>query len=219
MLRLQQIDESNISDHYWIESTDTVYYLRERNHGTWSAGETNQLIHNVKIKPTESSNRIYYKNKAIRQVVNELSAAVNVEWAKTQLFVPVPPSKAIGHEDYDPRLILILENLFGGGLKVSELVVQDESMEAAHESANRPSKEELLEAYSLNQNVATVEDVTGICVFDDVISAGSHFWAMKATIALRYPGVPVTGLFVARQRQDDREPVEFPDFDPDDLSF
>jgi hypothetical protein len=40
---------------------------------------------------------------------------------------------------------------------------------------------------------------THIVVFDDVVAGGSHFAAMKMGLARRFPGVPVSGVFLARR--------------------
>jgi hypothetical protein len=36
-------------------------------------------------------------------------------------------------------------------------------------------------------------------VFDDLLTGGSHFAAMKIVLELHFPGVPISGLFLARR--------------------
>jgi hypothetical protein len=38
-----------------------------------------------------------------------------------------------------------------------------------------------------------------IVVFDDLLTGGSHFAAMKMGFARQLPGVPVSGIFLARR--------------------
>jgi len=36
-------------------------------------------------------------------------------------------------------------------------------------------------------------------VFDDFLTTGSHFRAMTSVLEAEFPGVPITGLFIARR--------------------
>jgi adenine/guanine phosphoribosyltransferase-like PRPP-binding protein len=37
-----------------------------------------------------------------------------------------------------------------------------------------------------------------IAIVDDVLSSGKHFKVAQAHLSRRFPGVPVTGIFIAR---------------------
>jgi hypothetical protein len=37
-----------------------------------------------------------------------------------------------------------------------------------------------------------------IGVFDDVLTVGRHYRAMHTVLSQRFPGVPITGIFIAR---------------------
>jgi hypothetical protein len=43
-----------------------------------------------------------------------------------------------------------------------------------------------------------------IGIVDDVLTAGTHYCAMKSTLQARFPGVLVVGFFIARRVQPDR---------------
>ena len=38
-----------------------------------------------------------------------------------------------------------------------------------------------------------------IGIFDDVLTAGTHYRAMAITLGNRFPGIPIFGFFVARR--------------------
>jgi len=81
---------------------------------------------------------------------------------------------------------------------VRELVVTRASMVPAHVSNVRPSVEELMANYEIDESAAAPEP-TIIGVFDDVLTAGSHFKAVKNVLSTRFPQVPIMGIFIARR--------------------
>lgn len=86
----------------------------------------------------------------------------------------------------------------GINLDVRELVVQTQSTSAAHESEDRLSPSQLLEIYQLDETKAEPEP-SFIIIFDDMLTAGSHFRAMHATLGQRFPSAEIVGLFIARR--------------------
>jgi hypothetical protein len=38
-----------------------------------------------------------------------------------------------------------------------------------------------------------------IGIFDDVLTVGTHFVAMKTILARRFPTIPIVGIFIARR--------------------
>lgn len=145
--RLLEIDETNIGDHFFLAANDQCYYFYEFTSGTgYSNGQGNQLITNLKKSPLRSGQGDYkYKGRAIRDCSAWLAAAMNDGWLSTGTLVPVPPSKARDHAEYDDRMLLVLDGIEKSfAVDVRELVVQTETIRAAHESAdNRPSIGEL----------------------------------------------------------------------------
>ena len=59
-----------------------------------------------------------------------------------------------------------------------------------------PSVEELLAAYEIDQGLVNPRP-RWIGVFEDVLTAGTHFVAMKSI--LQHPGVALSGFFIARR--------------------
>jgi hypothetical protein len=52
--------------------------------------------------------------------------------------------------------------------------------------------------YKIDESLA-VPPPRQIGVFDDVLTAGTHFRAMKAILERRFPETRITGIFVARR--------------------
>ncbi len=112
--------------------------------------------------------------------------------------MPVPPSKALDHPEYDDRMLQVAR-LISPSLAVRELVRQRETLPAAHESSHhRPRPEELAAHYEIIEDVANPTP-TSIGVLDDVLTNGSHFLAMKQVLSACFPSIPIIGLFVARR--------------------
>ncbi len=81
---------------------------------------------------------------------------------------------------------------------VRELVRQTASYESSHAAGTggRITPEELLELYVIDAGQPEPHDT--IIVFDDVLTQGAHFRAMKSKILEHYPGKRVIGLYIAR---------------------
>ncbi|EJN2862229.1 hypothetical protein NPT69_001072 [Salmonella enterica subsp. enterica serovar Yaba] len=78
-----------------------------------------------------------------------------------------------------------------------ELVAQNNSTTASHMAVNRPSPDEIVANYRINTDL--LEGCrSNIVVFDDVLTAGSHFKAMKTFLRQSLPEANIAGLFVAR---------------------
>ncbi len=207
-IRFRNIDDTNRQDHARLTPDDKCSFLYEftafehTNGLGFKFSDTNQLIHNLKKKPSERLTKggWGYKGKAIAQCATALREALSPEWLQTGTIVPVPSSKAIGHPDYDDRLIQIARSLSTPAPDVREIVRNMQSHEAAHEAgAHRPTVEELVERYQIDEALATSAPVHSIAVFDDVLTAGTHYRAMQQVLSGRFPGVPIFGIFIARR--------------------
>lgn len=202
-IRLLRIDASNIGDHFHLTADDECYFLFEYTSGhdyTFSA--TNSLISNLKKKPSESHRRGYHhKTRVIQECSSYFSGGINPDWLNTATLVPVPPSKAAGHPDYDDRITRICRGISAQPtLDVRQLVFQTESLLAAHETGEgeRPTVERFLQVYKIDESKAAPAP-TQIGIFDDVLTAGVHYRAMHSILAGRFPGVSIVGIFVARR--------------------
>jgi len=200
-LRLSQIDASNIGDHARLVDTDVCLYAHEYTSGRdYSFSQTNNLINNFKKKPSSSSAaELRYKAAAIVQCSAIFAGALNTLWLDEATLVPVPGSKAVGHPDFDDRMVRMLRGI-RPKVDVRELVRQRTSTVAAHEVGfgQRVTVDELIADYEIDEALASTRP-RQIGIFDDVLTAGTHYRAMHTVLTARFPGVKVTGLFVARR--------------------
>lgn len=200
-MRLSQIDETNISDHYFLRAGDQCFFLYEyTSRQGLNGGSTNSLILNLKKKPSNRHRRDYHhKARAIQQCSSDLAQALNPRWLDEATLVPVPGSKARGHPDYDDRIEKICRGI-RHGLDVRNLVIQTKTMLASHEvgDGERSAVEELLEAYQIDETLVQ-STPTDIGIVDDVLTTGRHFRAMLAILSERFPEARIIGIFIARR--------------------
>lgn len=199
-MRLSEIDDSNRADHTRLLVDDACLYLYEYTSGRdYSFSATNNLINNLKKKPTASAAQLRYKAGAITACSTDLRTALNPRWLDVATIVPIPGSKAANHPDVDNRMEQVARQI-RPDLDVRNLVTQAQSTNAAHEVGigDRVTVEELLELYSIDEAIAASAPQQ-IGILDDVLTAGTHFRAMKIKLGERFPGVTITGLFIARR--------------------
>lgn len=212
-VRLSIIDDSSRGDHYHLTADDNCYYLYEyTSHRDYSFSATNQLISNLKKKPSQAGQQHYrYKDQAIEICGCALASAINPQWLTRATLVPVPGSKVLGHPDHDDRIERICRLMRQPPPDVRALVRQTTSTNASHEVAqgDRITVEELLNLYVIDEGIAHPAP-QAIGIVDDVLTAGTHFRAMHTVLTNRFPGVPIIGLFVARRVFPDN-PLDFGD--------
>jgi hypothetical protein len=197
-IRLTEIDASNIDLHTRLHANDKCLFLFEYTSGQgYSFSATNDLISNLKKKPGQPGQ--YYKNQAISRCAGYLRTALDGLWLDQATLVPVPPSKSADHPEYDNRMVRICQ-LIRPNLDVRAIVRQTQSIAAAHEVGvgERPSVEDLLQVYEIDEAQA-LPGPKVIGIFDDVLTAGTHYRAMQIKLSERYPGVPIFGIFIARR--------------------
>lgn len=199
----RRIDETNIAAHFNLEATDVCYFMFEyTSHKNYSYSATNNLISNLKKKPGASTTaELRYKVAAIQECAGYISGAVNLDNLPSWTIVPVPPSKHKTDPAYDDRLLRICKSIASPRpLDIRELVMQSESISAAHEvgAGARPKVSDLVRIFVVDESL-TQPTPTGILVVDDVLTAGTHYRAMHAVLSQRFPGVPINGMFVARR--------------------
>jgi hypothetical protein len=212
---LVRIDELLLDQHGSLSPEDECYYLFEYTaHKRTNYSRGNRLIINCK-KPMDRRGKPEwgYKQNAIREIARELGPCLPavVDFARATV-IPVPPSKIRAHPAYDDRVLQILQNACPQGSDIRELLACREDREAAHESDhNRPSVAEIQANYYLNPSVDAVVREK-VIIFDDMITAGSHYKACRNFIESRFPGRTITGVFAARRAIPGMPPVEdFPD--------
>lgn len=211
VLRLQQIDDTNRHDHFYLADEDECYYLYEYTAGAgWKGGDTNQLIHNLQKKRGDGG--YHYKAPAIARCARDLSRAMSPNWLSGATLVPVPPSKIKSDPLFDDRIGQVCRAIrCPGQADVREIVEQITSTDS-FKGGHRKPPDELAANYQLvADELAGAKSIIG--VIDDVLTTGSHFKAVKSKILLQRPDATVVGIFVARRAI----PNPFTDVTIDDL--
>lgn len=207
-LRILRLDELEINQHFDLDSEDMCYYWRKYTAGKdYTYSDTNRLIKNFRI-PISDERRVSYKIKAIDQLAREFIQLVKNDATYTNYtFIPIPTSKGRDSQDYDDRLIKLLHLVSKYkkmNMDIRELIIQSQKTPQAHTlpSKERPSVEELLNLYIIKDDLLKPTP-KNIIIFDDILTKGSHFKAMKKMLQKCYPGVPIMGLFIACSSYDE----------------
>lgn len=166
---------------------------------------TNRLISNLKKKMDRRDKPDFrYKSQAIMQCAGALIRGLDwngiVQGRIT--FIPIPPSRARADINYDPRLMDILNVVKRSRpiLDIRDCLSFDGRHVASHETNDRPSIDDLYEALHFDQEAGRVLDVPGeIVLFDDMLTTGAHFVAASRKLAEHFPGVTISGCFLARR--------------------
>jgi hypothetical protein len=218
--KLSQIDETTVGQHFLLNSSDVCYHIWEyTRRGGFSASPTNQLISNLKKKPSKilsNPREAPWKEGAIGYCAQALQRMMNRAWIDGYAtLVPIPCSKIAGHADHDDRLLRVLQKAFvGPAVDIRPLLTQLHSTTADHEAPERQRFEELLAVTRIDDAIAGAGVRPQIMVFDDVLNSGKHFKVAQQLLLQRFPAASIVGVFLARCLPD--PPVEFDPL-PDEL--
>lgn len=198
--KLQKIDVSLISDHSCLESTDHCYFFGEyTGRQGFNHSEMNQLVWNFK-KPMEKKGKTgwHYKGEAIKRVSELLITTDSWPKLKECMWVPIPPAYKKEDAGYDDRVIQVLQKLEeGGGLRdIREILSEKTTREQSHIGARRTISDHLSNLV-VDQSLLQPKPGT-IVILDDVITSGASFKAAQILIRKEFPGVPIAGIFIAR---------------------
>lgn len=204
--KLCRIDEMTRPRHVELTEDDECLYwgtYRPRAEGdtmpTYTKGPANQLIANLKKgEDKKELPEYHYKLTAIETVAQMIVHDYPYENAT---FVPVPPSRCKGDPLYDDRLIKILESAkkMNAQIDYCEPIIQNITLPASHLSTERSSYTELFDNYSVDINMLN-KARQNIVVFDDMLTVGRHFKAMKMKLLGARKDINVVGLFIVRSQ-------------------
>lgn len=203
-----------LPDHSYLDAQDECYFSGEYTaRKGYAHSPTNQLILNFKKGVDKrGSNQWQHKERAILQAAQIFRDAIQANAEVT--FVPVPPSKAKNDPLYDDRMLRLLREICVGWVNpdIRELVIQRQSAEASHAADFRPSPDDLVANYMIDERLVAPPPKT-ILVVDDVLTTGSHFKAMKRVLQNRFQNTAVIGMFIARRvpESDDFSEVDLSD--------
>jgi hypothetical protein len=204
--RLTGIDETNRDQHAYLKEGDRCLFFGEYFTGKgYQGGGTNQLIFNFKTLPTIASTnakRRRYKEGATATIAAGLREVLGRAQIERLTFVPVPPSKAMGHADHDDRLTRALTmGCAGFNSDIRPLLRRSSSTESDHSAGDRLTPEALYSLLELDSaSLASMPLREEIVLFDDVITTGKSFKCCERRLRGAIPAtVPIIGLFVARR--------------------
>lgn len=199
---LTKIDEITAKEHRFLTEDDICVFWGEYTARMgFKHSTTNNLIYNFKKNPIKKDQPEYrHKQEAIRHIANIFYSAIKSEFLEASTLIPIPPSKTKNHQEYDDRMIQVLQIISSRSnknLDIRELIVQKVSTDPAHLSISRPQPEQIEENYEINENL--IEPIPNrIILFDDLLTTGAHFVAAKSLIRKRFPSINIIGIFVAR---------------------
>jgi predicted amidophosphoribosyltransferase len=195
-----RIEALMLPDHYYLDEQDECYFAGEYTaRKGYAHSATNQLIINFKKSVDKrGTSQWEYKDRAILQAAQIFRTAIKANSDIT--FVPIPPSKEKTDPLYDDRMLRLLQTICRGWEKIDirELVIQWQSAEASHTTDCRPSPDDLMMNYIIDEQLVTPPPQT-ILVIDDVLTTGCHFKAMKQVLLNRFPNTAIIGMFIARR--------------------
>lgn len=202
VIRLQRIDESILQEHSCLETTDYCYFLGEYASGRgFKHSEMNQVINNLK-KPIDRKHlpEWHFKEQAILKIAYWLMSTKSWEKLKRYTWIPMPPSKTKADPSYDDCVFRILQRTqqIEKALDLRELLLAKISRDPAHNpGSRRPTIRDHLSNLSVDQTVKEPPP-QAIAIFDDVITSGASFKAAQTILEKNFPGIPIIGIFVAR---------------------
>lgn len=196
--RFRLIGDLERPDHFYLSEADKCYFLGEYtaragyNHST-----TNQIIANLKKNPlTRGTGQWQYKEREIRWVAQAMQSAINPTALPNLTFVPIPPSKLPAEPEYDDRMLRIARLISPVGTR--ELIRATVTRMARHSADVKRDPQQLRATLQIDE-AQTAQPPTHIFLIDDVITTGCSFRVCKQMLVERFPGVEITGMFVARR--------------------
>lgn len=182
---------------------DECYHIGEyQARGTFQAGETNQLITNLKIPVPVPAHRLKYKARAIATCGDMLAQVLNHEFLRDRVtLVPMPGSYPVGHPEHDDRIEKVCRRLgqrISGGVDIRVALETTAARCPQHSRSTRATVAELLATMRLSPSMGTGALKPCALVIDDVFTLGTSFRAAR-TLLLTAPGVQrIVGVAIAR---------------------
>lgn len=136
--QIRQIGDLERDDHWYLSTEHICYFFGEYTaRGGYSASSTNQIIANIKKKPSlRTTGQWQYKVNDMRRVATAIRGAIKPDAYPRILFVPIPPSKLRTHPEYDDRIAVIARSI-SPQANVRELIEAVVEREPQHEREQR----------------------------------------------------------------------------------
>jgi len=213
--QIRKIGDLERQDHWYLtEEHDCHFFGEYTARGGYSHSSTNQIIANIKKKPSlRGTAQWNYKVRDMQRVAAAVRGAINPQSFGIVTLVPIPPSKLRTDTDYDTRMAVIAR-LVSPEADVRELIDTITQRNSLHESERRLTPPELMATLGINEALCAPAP-QNILLIDDVITTGCSFVACRTLLSVRFPGVPISGIFAARRAVD--HAAAFGAFDIGDL--
>jgi len=198
---LTAIDKLTRQDHSYLAPEDSCFFLGEYTaRKGYAYSDTNNLIINLKKDASRRGKPEWrYKEMAIAASSDALTRAINDRWLEEATFVPIPPSKAKDDPMFDDRMTQVLSGINRPNpVDCRELIFQQRSTDAVHETDQRMAPDEIYTLYEINED-SRLPKPSRIVLCDDVLTTGAHFKAAQRILSEAYPDVPIVGCFIARR--------------------
>jgi hypothetical protein len=185
-------------NHYYLTENDQCLFWGEYTaRAGYGHSTTNQIIANLKKGSSlRHTAQWQHKVQAMDSVARIMKAAINPEALPRLTFVPIPPSKLKTDPEYDDRMVRIARQISPQGTR--EMIHAIIGRETRHNSDNRRDPGELRATLQIDETQCALPP-THVFLLDDVITTGCSFMVCKQMLTDRFPGISVTGMFVARR--------------------
>ncbi|PVX30952.1 hypothetical protein [Sphingomonas pokkalii] len=200
--QIRKIGDLERQDHWYLTAEHECYFFGEYTaRGGYSHSSTNQIITNIKKKPSlRHTQQWQYKVRDMSRVAAAIRGAINPQSYGIVTLVPIPPSKLRTDPEHDPRMAEIAR-LVSPNANVRELIEPIAARQPQHESEQRLDPDQLRATLTIVE-AQCAPAPQNIILIDDVITTGCSFVACRRLLQDRFPGVPVWGIFAARRAVD-----------------
>ncbi|MDB5576598.1 MAG: hypothetical protein JWR80_1774 [Bradyrhizobium sp.] len=200
--QIRKIGDLERRDHSYLAPEHDCHFFGEYTaRGGYSHSSTNQIIANIKKKPSlRATAQWQYKVRDMQQVAAAIRGAINPQSYGIVTLVPIPPSKLPADPDYDTR-IADIARMVSPNADVRELIVAAAARQPLHESEQRLTPDQLIATLRIEEARCNPPP-QNIILIDDVITTGCSFVACSTLLQQRFPGVPISGIFAARRAVD-----------------
>lgn len=197
--QIRKIGDLERGDHWHLTAEHDCHFFGEYTaRAGYSHSSTNQIIHNLKKKPSLRATQQWpHKVRAIQKVAAAIRGALSPQAYGIITLVPIPPSKLRVDPEYDNRIAEI-SRAVSPQADVRELIETATARSALHESDQRLTPAQLLATLRIREEVCAPAP-QNIVLVDDVITTGCSFVACSTLLQQRFPNINISGIFAARR--------------------
>ena len=186
--------------HHWVKKDeDLLYYLGEYESEGNSKAD-NSLVRNFKKTLDRPKTEQNYKKEAIERITHCLNKCIPK--ADKLIFIPIPPSKSENDDLFDDRMVRVLKawKQMNPNVKYIDCLRFDGKLKASHMSSNdRPNINTLYDHLSFSGQESQIDPSSTIIIFDDMLTTGAHYLAVKKKLKEKYPKNIFKGVFIFRR--------------------